>query len=132
MVNNDRIVPIQKIDLLTMYGTILRFVETPTSVLESTDVLGDFSVTGSEEVGNVLANQPVRTLDFANGVSTATVFFVAGYDFSGFTVNGVSVTPIGDTVNPDGVTLYRAELSGGDVDIVQLTPSLASATNGKL
>lgn len=132
MVNNDRIVPIQKIDLLSMYGTILTIASVSFTVLAPTDIVGDFSVTGTGAAGNKLANQPVKTLDFASGVTGGTVYFVPAYDFVGITVAGVNAT-IDDSglaladVQPDGVTLYKAVLASGEVTITAVTPALASA-----
>lgn len=131
MVNNDRIVPIQKIDLLSMYGTVLAVGQVDFSVLASTDILGNFSVTGTGSAGTFLANQPVQTLDFASGVTGGTVYFVPGYDFSAITVAGAVATIDSDgldlaDVQPDGVTLYKAVLASGEVTITAVTPSLAS------
>lgn len=132
MVNDDRIVPIQKIDLLSMYGTILVIANVSFAVIAATDTLGDFSVTGSGAAGNKLANQPVKTLDFASGVTGGTVYFVPAYDFSAITVAGVAATIDDsglalDDVQPDGVTLYKAVLSSGEVTITAVTPALAGA-----
>ena len=44
MINNDRIVPIQKIDFLSMIGTILTLHGTSYAVLAASDVEGTFSV----------------------------------------------------------------------------------------
>ena len=122
MINNDRIVPIQKMDLLTMIGTILALIGTSYTAVSASDVEGDFTVTGSGAVGNVLANQPVKTLNFASGVTSATVYFVAAYDYVGFQIDGTAVTTTGATVNPDGVTLYKAALSSGAVAITVVSP----------
>lgn len=129
MINNDRIVPIQKIDYLSMIGTILKLHGTSFTVLASTDVEGDFSVTGSGAAGNLLANQPVKTLNFASGVTSGTVYFVADYNYTGITVNGAAATIAGGsaTVVADGVTLYTAALSSGTVTITAITPAIASA-----
>lgn len=130
MVNNDRIVPIQKIDYLSMIGTILTLNSTSFTVLAATDVVGDFSVTGSGAVGNILANQPVKSLDFASGVTSGTVYFVADFTFTGITVSGSAAT-IDDSglalsdVNPDGITLYKAVLGSGEVTLTAVTPSLS-------
>ena len=78
MVNNDRIVPIQKIDLLSMYGTVLKIASVSATVLAANDINGFFSVTGTGAAGTFLANQPVKQLDFAAGVTSGTVYFVAG------------------------------------------------------
>lgn len=127
MINNDRVVPIEKMDLLTMIGTILSLIGTSYAVITSADVEGTFSVTGSGAAGNKLADQPVKTLDFASGVTGGTVFFVADYAFAGITVAGAAAT-IADgsvTVNPDGVTVYKAVLSSGEVAISAVSPVAA-------
>ena len=127
MINNDRIVPIQKMDLLSMIGTILALGNTSYNVLAASDVEGDFSVTGSGAAGNLLANQPVKTLDFATGVTSGTVYFVAAYDFEGFTVAGATATmgTSSEEVNPDGVTLYKAVLGSSNVTVTAITPSVS-------
>lgn len=123
MINNDRIVPIQKIDLLSMIGTVLNLIGTSYSVLETDDVLGDFTVEASGAAGNLLANQPVKTLNFADGVTSGTVYFVAAYDFAGFQIDGTAVTATGD-VQPDGVSLYKAVLADSAVTVTSVTPVL--------
>lgn len=128
MINNDRIVPVQKIDLLSLYGTFLNLVlsagGSSVSVLETSDVLGDFIVT---DEGTYLANQPVKTLDF-DGAESGTVYFVAAYDYAGITVEGAAATldESSVTVQPDGVTLYAATLASGEVTIAAITPALAA------
>ena len=131
MVNNDRIVPIQKIDYLSMIGTILTLNSTSFDVLAASTIDGTFSVTGSGAAGNKLANQPVRILDFASGVTSGTVYFVAAYDFDKITVAGAAAT-IDDSglaladIEPDGITLYKAVLGSGEVTITAVTPSLSA------
>jgi len=128
MINNDRIVPIQKMDLLTMIGTVLTLAGTSYAVLASSDIEGAFSVTGTGAAGNKLANQPVKSLDFASGVTSGTVYFVADYDYAGITVAGAAAT-IADgsaTVNPDGVTLYSAALASGEVTIAAVSPVISA------
>lgn len=132
MVNNDRIVPIQKMDLLSMLGTVLAIANVSFTVLAANDTTGDFSVTGSGSAGTFLANQPLTTLDFVSGVTAGTVYFVADYNFAAIKVAGAAATiddsglALADVV-PDGVTLYKAVLSSGEVTISAVTPSLASA-----
>lgn len=125
MVNTDRIVPIAKIDLISAYGTSMALAGTSFGVIGASTVEGDFSVTGSGSVGNKLANQPVKSLDFVSGVTAGVVYFVAAYDYEGFKVAGTAVTTSGATVVPDGVTLYTATLSTGAVAIAAVTPSLS-------
>ena len=130
MVNTDRIVPITKIDYLSMIGTAMKLAGTSFAVIAASDVAGTFSVTGTGAAGNKLANQPVKTLDFASGVTSGTVYFVAANDFEGITVAGAAATidaggvALAD-VAKDGVTLYTAALSSGTVTITAVTPSLS-------
>lgn len=127
MVNYDRIVPITKIDYLSMIGTSMKLAGTSFAVLGAADVEGNFSATGTGDIGNKLANQPVKTLNFASGVTAAVVYFVAAYDFAGFTVNGAAAT-MGSgsaTVKKDGVTLYTATLGSGEVTVAAVTPEIA-------
>lgn len=126
MINKDRIVPIQKIDLLTLIGTILGIHGTTYTVLQPTTIEGDFTVAASGAAGNVLANQPVKTLDFKSGTTGGTVYFIAAYDFAGITVAGAAatITEGSADINPDGVTLYKAVLSGGSVTVTAVSPVL--------
>ena len=116
MVNKERIVPIQRIDLLTNYHVMLSLANISHTVI-SGDVEGNFTVTGSGDVGNKLANQPVEALNFASGVTAAVVYFVADFDYKGFSINGTAVVTTGADVEADGATLYKATLSGGGVAI---------------
>ena len=127
MVNNDRIVPVQKIDFLSLIGTVLTLHGTSYSVLAADDVEGNFSVTGSGAAGNKLANQPVKSLDFKTGVTSGTVYFVAAFDYEGFKVAGTAVTPAEGSadVKADGITLYKAVLGSGAVTITAVTPVVA-------
>lgn len=125
MINNERIVPIQKIDRLSAIGEILALTNTSYSILKSADVTGTFTVTGSGSAGNFLANQPVKTLDFAEGVTAATVYFIPDYAYAGMKIAGVATTPTG-AVEPDGVTLYKAVLSSSTVTITAVTPDVSA------
>ena len=124
MINNDRIVPVEKTDFLSLIGTVLALGGTSYAILASEDVEGTFSVKGS---GTKLANQPVKTLDYASGVTSGTIYFVAAYDFAGITVAG-SAAPFADghldneDVLKDGITLYKAVLASGTVTLDAVTP----------
>lgn len=124
MVNNDRIVPVQKIDFLSLIGTVCAIANVSITAVAADDVEGNFSITGSGNVGNKLANQPVKTCDFKSGVTAGVVYFVAGYDYEGFKVAGTAVTASGADVVPDGITLYKATLASGAVTIAAVTPSI--------
>lgn len=130
MVNTDRIVPITKIDYLSMIGTAMKLAGTSFSVLAASDIEGTFTVTGTGAAGNKLANQPAKSIDFATGVTSGTVYFVAANDFDGITVAGSAATIADagldlDDIKPDAVTLYTATLGSGEVTIAAVTPSLS-------
>ena len=126
MINTNRIVPVVKADLLSIYGTMLTLAGVSYGVLKSSDILGDFVVTGSGAAGNFLCNQPVKTLDIPAAVTGCTVYFVAGYDFSSLTVAGAAPTfgdgYTNDTILPDCATLFKAVLSSGTVTVTAVTP----------
>lgn len=111
MINNDRIVPVTATDLLTLYGTMLKIGGVSVTALTTTASDGTFTIASAS--GTVIANEPVKSLEITAGTS-ATIYFVAAYDFTGFTIAGSPVTTTGATVNPDGRTLYTATLSGGN------------------
>lgn len=121
MINTDRIVPIQKIDRLSLIGETMKLIGTSFTSLSAADVVGNFVVTGTGSVGNLLANQPAVTIDFATGVTAGVVYFIPDPAFSGFKIAGTAVTATG-TVTADGVSLYTATLATGAITVAKLTP----------
>lgn len=119
MINANRVVPVEKIDLITLYGTILKCSNVTLTVAEAEDAAGNFELAEAPQSGSVIANEPVSTFDFAEGISAATVYFVPAYDYAGFTVDGAAITNSGD-VDADGCSLYLATLSGGTVTITKV------------
>ena len=126
MINNDRIVPIEKVDYLSMVGTIMKLAGTSFAVV-AVGLDGLATVSGSGAAGNKLCNAPVKTINFGSGVTSGTAYFVADYDFKAINVNGSAAT-IGDggvalaNVKKDGITLYTAALSSGTVTITEVSP----------
>lgn len=120
MINNDRIVPIQKCDFLTMIGIILNLTGdySGLEVLKAEDVEGNFIVATE---GDYIADQPVKKLMVESGVA-CQVFFVAGYDFEGVYYNDEKVN-LNIPVKNDGITLYSCGVTAGTVLIGQITPS---------
>lgn len=123
MINANRIVPIQAVDLISMYGLILVQASANSGLVALTGatVEGDFEV-GASAGSKLIANEPVKTLDFASGYTAGTVFFVPAYDYVGFSINGVAEEPAdgSDDVVADGKTLYKAVLSSGDITITKV------------
>lgn len=118
MINSNRIVPVSALDLISLYGLILKQDTTNNSSLaklDASDDKGDFDVKSASTP--LLASEPVATLDIdatASSISAATIYFVPAYDFKGFTIDGAAATSTG-TVDADGRTLYKAVLATGAI-----------------
>ena len=124
MVNDSRIVPVQRIDYLSLLGTVLNYSALAAggdaiTVLAAGDVEGTFVLDTEGDAGTVLCNQPVKTLAIDSDTTAATVIFVAAYDFGGITLAGAEVEA---TVKADGITTYAAVLADGAVTVTALTP----------
>ena len=116
MINQNRVVPVQKVDLLTLYGNILKIANVSVSALESTGI-GVFAQ--STNSATVIANEPVKSLNFGSSVTAATVYFIPDADYQGFTKTGATLTVTGN-VDADGVTLYTATLSTNALTIAKV------------
>lgn len=118
MINNDRIVPVSAIDLISLYGLILKQDTTNNSSLAKLDAIngaGEFKITSGS--APLLASEPVSACDIdatTSSVSACTLYFVPAYDFKGFTVDKATATVSG-TVVADGRTLYKAVLATGTI-----------------
>ena len=123
MINKDRIVPIQAVDLLSMYAFILKAAGTTLTIAEADSAEGDFTLSEAPLSGSVFANEPVKTFNFGEDVTAATVYFVPAYDYKGFAIDGVAVVPGEDDLVPDadGRTLYLATLATGAVTITKIS-----------
>lgn len=118
MINADRIVPVTQVDLLTLYGNIMKLAGTTVAAAEAV-APGEFELTGSGDIGNKIANEPVKSCDFKSGVTAAVLYFIPAYDFEGFKVAGTAVTASG-TMSADGRTLYTATLSSSTVTVAKV------------
>ena len=123
MINSNRIVPVTATDLLSLYGVILKQDTTNNSSLAKLDALdtaGNFQIKSGS--APLLASEPVATCDIdatASSVSACTFYFVPAYDYKGFSIDGVAVTPTG-SVEADGRTLYKAVLATGAITITKV------------
>lgn len=118
MINNDRIVPVVKIDLISLYGLILKVGSVSVTALDATTVDGQF--TQATNNATVLCSEPVKSFDFAETATAGTVYFVPALDYAGFTTAGAAATTAGVDVVADGVTLYSATLSSGTVTFAKI------------
>lgn len=124
MINKDRIVPVMATDLISLYGVILLQDSNNSGLAKlSADTIGEFQVKTNS--AKLLAAEPVKKLDFdatTSSVTAGTVYFVAAYDYEGFSIDGVAETPASGSVNveADGCTLYKAVLASGDITITKV------------
>lgn len=121
MINNERIVPITSIDLISMYGFALVVAAAAASgtapeKLAATDV-AEFSVTTASKT--YLASEPVKKLTFGSSITAGTVYFVPALDYEGFAKTGATLTVTGD-VDSDARTLYKAVLSTNALTITKV------------
>ena len=117
MINTNRIVPVVKTDLLTLYGNIMKLAGTSVTAVQAAEP-GVFALTSGS--GNLLAAEPVKSLDFGVSVTSATVYFIPAQDYEGFTIAGTPEETAGVDVEPDGCTFYTATLSSGDITIAKV------------
>ena len=122
MINANRIVPVTVTDLITLYGTIVKFagkpVVPPVTSIDAATTNGEFNLTTGS--GNILASEPVKKFTFGSSVTSAVIYFVAAYDYEGFVIGETPTTTTGETVDPDGKTLYSATLSSGTITIAKV------------
>ena len=115
-INANRIVPSQEADLLYIYSAILASAAAAASGTApeklTATVPGEFAPTTNNKT--YFADEPVKKLTFDGSVTAETVYFVPDYNFEGFAKTGATITESG-TVDADGHTLYKAELSSGTV-----------------
>lgn len=118
MINTNRIVPVTAIDLISLYGLILKAAGTTLTAADAKTVDGQFEI---ETAANALiCSEPVKSVDFDESLNSATVYFVPGYDYQGFTKDGAAVTKAGVDVVADGCTLYSATLSTNTVTFAKI------------
>lgn len=115
MINTERIVPIQRMDLISMYQLILNMAEVGATALQPVRI-AEFEL---PDTGVYIASEPVKTVEVS--VDGGVLAFVPAYDYVGFTHEGVLVEPAEGSVEvvPDGKTLYVAEISSGSLTIAE-------------
>lgn len=118
MINDKRIVPVTQVDLLTLYGNIMKLAGTSVTAATA-GAPGEFELTGSGNIGNKIAAEPVKSCDFKSGVTAGVLYFIPAYDFEGFKVAGTAVVASG-TMSADGRTLYTATLASGAVTVAKV------------
>ena len=116
MINTNRIVPVTKTDLLTIYGNVLKIANVSVTALAASDI-GVFEQDTNS--ATVICAEPVQSLNFGSSVTAATVYFIPAADYKGFTKTSATLTVSGDVV-ADGSTLYTATLSTNTLTIAKV------------
>ena len=118
MINTDRIVPVMATDLLTLLSEVFAIANVSVTPLQA-KAIAEFEVTTAES-GAQLCAEPLKTLNFASGVTSATVYFIHALDYEGFSIQGTAVDTAGADVVKDGSSLYTATLATGVVTIAKV------------
>lgn len=123
MINNERIVPVTITDLISLYSVILKSDLSGSLAKLEADAPGEFTVKSGATA--LIAAEPVKTLDIdatTSSVSSATVYFMAAADYTGFTIDGTAETPAegSEEVNGGSGDLYKAVLASGDITITKV------------
>ena len=110
----DRIVPVHRSDLISLYYAMFAIGGTAPTTIEA-DAPGEFTVS---EAG--LCVEPVKKAKIT--ATSGVIYFVPAYDFEGFT-NGsdAKVEIAGADVDPDGVSLYSLTISSGTYTAAKIT-----------
>lgn len=116
MINTNRVVPVTKTDLITLYGTVLKIASISATALSASNI-GEFEQTTNS--ATVICDEPVKSLNFGSSVTAATVYFIPAADYVGFTKTSATLTVTGDVV-ADGSTLYSASLSTNALTIAKV------------
>ena len=114
MINTERIVPVQRTDLLSLYSVILA-ASSITLTKAAASVEGEVAIATGSNSTHHMADAPAKVIKFAGTVTADNVYFVAPLTgFEGFYVGTTKITPTGADIVADGATLYKAVLSGGN------------------
>lgn len=108
MINQDRIVPVTKTDLLSLYSVIAGIqlsINEHVFKLEATE-MGVFATPDFQSDGvTCIANEPLKSCDIRTSASF-NLFFIPDYDYEGFIYDGGFVEVVGDTVQAGDTALY--------------------------
>lgn len=119
MINKDRVVATTAIDLITLYSRIFAIAGETVTSIDAENPNGDF-VVSEDPANDVIASEPLKSLDFAEGATAATVYFAPTYDYEGFKIEGAAVETEGDEVIADHANLYSATFASGTVTIAKV------------
>lgn len=121
MINAERIMPVTKTDLISLYSVILAQNSEYSAYLlhlAADSVDGCFKC---DSAGLFIADQPLKSCDFGTFEDPVRVFFVADDHFSGFSIDGVKVTPSASSVEviADG-SLYSVTVANNTLTVAKV------------
>lgn len=118
----DRIVPVTRTDLANLYYTMFNAAGVVSSANASLPIIGADAPGEFTLASTGFCEEPLKSATVTDSDSSSRVFFIPTFDYVGFTdANGAIITTTGDTVNPDGRTLYRALLADSGVEITKVS-----------
>lgn len=109
----DRIIPIERTNLINMYYTMMSIAGSAPTVLQATDP-GVFTIAAAG-----LCQEPVQSANVT--LASGSFYFVPAFDYVGLYISNALVTTTGDDVVADGTTLYKATVSSGAISIEQVS-----------
>jgi len=118
---SGKVVPVTAIDLISMYGLILKVNGVEVVALDERKADGTYR--GTSE-GLTICSTPMKSFELGEtGNPSKTIYFVPSHDYVGFIGRNGAISATGDTVEPDGKTLYKAVTSftaGGSANITKV------------
>ena len=132
MINHDRIVPVQRIDYLSLLGTVSALMGlfsslslTDLNYLKAPDVEGNFVIPDTYTSGDgVILTEPAKSIDISDLQAGAGILFVPAYNWEGFTASGAAVE-VDTEIKADGISTYLFITDGNDLTVIALTPDIA-------
>ncbi len=125
MINKDRIVPVTKTDLLSLYGTVINLMallgqggtpeELPAVPATSADGVYEYS---TPVFG--ICDQPVKSIRLDSSINAA-FFFIPNYDFEGIYVNGTRYDDP-EEIDASSSNFYMMNYSNDDLVVRIITP----------
>lgn len=109
----DRIVPIERTDLMNVYYTILAAGGSAPTVLAAT-APGIFEIAAEG-----FCQEPIESADVT--LASGDFYFVPAFTFAGFSIDDAVVETEGDAIVTDGSTLYKATVADGGITIAKVS-----------
>lgn len=110
----DRIVPVHRSDLISLYYAMFAIGSTAPTKINATEP-GVFAISAAG-----LCVEPVKTAKIT--ATSGVIYFVPAFDFEGFTDgSNAAITIAGADVDADGRSLYSLTISSGTYTAAKVT-----------